>query len=337
MQIRQVIQRCCVIVCTLCICSCSIAQKDEISLPANQVGKTTTAHLYMSTAPKWYTNTISLDPDYLYGFGSGESLDKAVVSALASITNSLGTTVSTKTTFNTSLNNNRMSKSIDEQIETSSNKLIFSDYQIVHKNQSQDVFYVQVKLNKQDLISKLKRNIKIKSTMYSQSDNKSTMHDFREALKLYDDLNYIKNAITTLELIDNQFDKKTYADMYNYTKQNFDLLREDIEIYVDQSYKSFFYSSLIKYLKLQFKIAKDIDDATISVHLLNNSFDEFSDSLGKYTIKTSIGVVFEDLYTNITLNEGFVIEAVSSNGRQSAIEVAKADFFDQLNQSMSVV
>ena len=248
MPIRQVLQRCCIIICTVCMYSCSTPQKNQVIVPTSQTTIAKTILSYKSMAPAWYTGTINLDSDYLYGFGSGKSLDKAIINSLAYIANSLGTTVSTKTTLSTSLNNSIMSKSIDEEVKTSSSKIIFSDYQIVHKEQSQDVFYVQIKLNKQDLINKLKRNIKIKSTMYCTNINKSTLRNFRESLKTYGDLNYIKNAITTLELIDNNFDKKVYIDMYNNTKQSFDLSRENIRVYIDESYKNFFYSPLIKYL-----------------------------------------------------------------------------------------
>ncbi len=285
--------------------------------------------------PCWYTNTIDFDTNYLYGFGSGSSLSKATSNALAYITNSLGTTVSTKTIFSTSIYNDMVSKSINEHIKTSSSHIILSDYQIVEKDQSNGVFFVLLKINKQQLIDKLKTNIKTKSKNNNLQTNQTTMYNFRKSLKIFNDLDYIRNAITTLELIDPSFDKKEYLRMYNSTQQEFDTSSENIKIYINDNHKSFFYPPLRKFLQQRFTIVNNSDNATATIQILNNSFYENIIKPDEYHIQTDITVSFEDIYTSTTLNDDFEINASSNNGRQDAINKAKIEFSEQLNKTMS--
>jgi hypothetical protein len=162
------------------------------------------------------------------------------------------------------------------------------------------------------------------------------MYNFRKSLKLYNDLDYIKNAITTLELIDKKFDKKLYLTMYNNTQQTFDSKSENIKIYMDTSHKSFFYEPLQKFLQQRFTIVKNQNHATTKLQIFNNSFDESIIKPDQYNIKTSITVNIEDIYTNTTLNKEYNIKSTSAYGRQAAIDKAKLDFLEQLNQTTNI-
>jgi hypothetical protein len=157
------------------------------------------------------------------------------------------------------------------------------------------------------------------------------MYNFRKSLKLYSDLDYIKDAITTLELIDKNFDKKLYLSMYNHTQQSFDTTSENIKIYIDTNHKSFFYAPLQKFLQQRFTIVKKQDHATVKLQIFNNYFDETVIKPHQYNIKTSITVSFEDIYANTTINKKFNIESTSAHGRQAAIDKAKNIFSAQLN------
>ena len=324
--------------CVLLLSSCSSISADEEKSTKIKVNKTNINNNIVQ-APNWYTNNnYKTSDDYLYGFGSSDSLDMATKNALANIIQNLETTVSTNTQIKKSYSNGQSITDISEQTNTSTENIVISKYKVIQKSESNGDYYILLEVNKQELSNHLQNQIKNRAVQINTIDlASSSIRNLQLSENISHNLIYMKNAISTLLLLDKHINIESYINIYNESRDKFNSIKNELHIYIDESKADFFYSPLKKYLQQNYKLEKNIDNANIKINITNKDFNEHGDYRGDYEINTIIELQAKDMYSDNLINKSYDIKSSSDKGRHQAITNAQQEFYNQLNNPKAFI
>ena len=309
------------------------SKNETINSPTKNISKQ--SHT-VAIPPSWYTNsTPEYDKNTILGYGEGLSTDNAIDNALGNITQQLETTVSAYSQIQTNLSSeNGFSKDMSEKVTSYSKNIVISDYKLLNKEQLQNRYYVLIEIDKPQSIKHLKKSINDKNIeLQSIKQSSSSLNNFKTAEYMSNELLYLKNAITTLYLLDDTINLQPYLAIYHSYAKKLNLFKENIKIYVDSTDDGYLLKTFRKYLRLKYKLTADKYDSNIQVAVHNSDFDESGSPRGDYKISTKVTIQAQDTYTKIISKAEYDIRAESSKGRQATIDKACEMFNAQLIKS----
>lgn len=98
--------------------------------------------------PKWVEEPPSDNTEFIYGIGSGESLEKAQQASLSNISSKLATVISSNITANTSVSQGKVSSQFSENITAKSLDTKLSNFETVKTEAQGGVIYVLTRMSR---------------------------------------------------------------------------------------------------------------------------------------------------------------------------------------------
>lgn len=216
--------------------------------------------------PEWIDNPKGDDTDFIYGIGEGETLAKAVQSALNSISGKLATVVSSNISSETTLNQGKASVYFNEQVKTKTFDTKLTNYEVVKSQFQDEHYYAMLKMSRNAFVNDTVARLKI---IDDRINNQVAVASKISKLQHYLALNEAKAAIEEatslvflLQAASPDFNSVKYLTVYHQ------------------------YGALMNELlfKLKFKVEADaqiIEVADIIIRVMGN--EKLSASLSKNT------------------------------------------------------
>lgn len=111
--------------------------------------------------PEWIANPKGDDTDFMYGIGEGETLAKAVQSAINSISGKLATVVSSNISSETTLNQGKSSVYFNEQVKTKTFDTKLTNYEVVRSQFQDEHYYAMLKMSRSAFVNDTLARLKI--------------------------------------------------------------------------------------------------------------------------------------------------------------------------------
>ena len=295
---------------TLFFLGCSSSKKVEVQTP---------------TYPSWYLNPLFEDSIYLYGIGEGNNLDKALKSALISISSRLSLTISSSSSIkNKSYIDYReyVTKESVQDIFSKTEDLTFNNYLIEsNKKMGFNSFIVYVKVKKSDLVNSLLSELKNLENITKEKEKvllkKDSLSKYFTYKTIFNEYNSKIKKVQILKNLKKEFDDKKYYDKLKYLYS---------KIIKNKSESTFFLSNKTNNQTPLNKLKESLNNENFLVLEKNKAQYkiEISSNInrknprGFYIVNNNISF---EIYLNNSLikTKNYMIKGVSSNSYEDAI------------------
>ncbi|MBD3841188.1 MAG: LPP20 family lipoprotein [Campylobacterales bacterium] len=287
------------------------------------------------TLPNWYVQSPSNSELYLYGEGSGSTLEQAQQNALNNMASRLQVTVQSSIQSNTTSQTSfqlgsNYSKTISQDLKIDVAKIKFSQYTIENSIQIGNNFYVLAKVNRTEFYQ-LKHN-----ELLSQDHFINGKIKILENLGLMEKINLLQSLLAKLEdakrlsvlihILNNQFNHIPYVSKYDELINMIEIIQANATMSVESNNeKGYFKDVLIDMLnQSHFNIASKSD-----IKLQLNPKIKYSLYNGWHIAKVSLtlNIISEN---KVISSKVFSVTGRSSTSQESALESASLQFRKQL-------
>ncbi len=170
------------------------------------------------TIPQWVANPVADDAEYMYGVGEGESLAKAVQSALNTISGKLATVVSSNISAETTLNQGKVSGYFSQQVESKTLETKLSGYEVVQSDSRDGHFYALVKMSRRifvnDTLARLKSVDDRLNNRVASASQVSKLQHYLALHEIKPDLSEATALVMLLQAASPQFESEKYLSAY---------------------------------------------------------------------------------------------------------------------------
>ena len=290
--------------------------------------------------PNWFSSDQPNTDQFLYGFGAAKTLKQATQNALADMVQRLQVTVSTTTRFTNITNNDKISQSLTQQITTITAQITIPKYKVINQAELNQIFYIEVQINKSQTIDDLKEiissNINQAQQLLTAANNKSSLYRFVIAQQVTKNIQLTNSSLRTLIILAPDSNINNQIEILNQIDNELLNLKRGLQIYVDKQNSGFLYNSIEKFLQVNnYNITNKKDLANINITLkLRDYNNKFND--GKYCIETKVELQALDNSANQLSPKEYIIKVCSKQGRLAAIDKAVKIFYSQLNDAESI-
>lgn len=168
--------------------------------------------------PRWVENPTEDDAEYIYGIGSGNSLDRAKQSALSNISEKLATVVSSSISASTSVQQGHVSSNFSQDIQAKTFDTKLTSYEIVKSVSQEDVFYVMVKMSRSAFVKDTQARLKIiddrLKNKVAQAGKVSKLQQYFALLEIKPDIADASALVYLLSAASPSFDSESYLSAY---------------------------------------------------------------------------------------------------------------------------
>lgn len=169
--------------------------------------------------PSWALNPPSDDRTNIYAVGEGSSLQTARDNALAMIAGKISTNIRAETHLDVKLVNGKESSVVRNDIQTSTEALKLSDYEILKSAQASGTRFVLLALDRENLINTLKANLEtLDQTILGRLTAPGGEQPLRRLYTINmmrDDLTEGLQLLSLIEGLDASFNSQVYSERYN--------------------------------------------------------------------------------------------------------------------------
>lgn len=279
--------------------------------------------------PSWYIKPSANNSLYLYGVAEGENLDKAIKSALISISSKLSLSIKSNSTLekkSTFKYREYISKEYIENINSSTQELIFQDYKVKNIYNDYKNVFVEVEIKKSNLIETLKTQIEqlisnyyIKKSSLKNKDPYSKYLSYKKANK---NLTKYINKVQILKTLDSSYKEGTFYKILKESKIKQEEFKNKTSFYIENEGSYPLISSKIKsFLTKERFVFKKNGNYKIKI----DSFLQTKDARGIFIAENSITIGF--IYKNSTIKSyTSITKGISSNSIKDSVDKSFQNF-----------
>jgi hypothetical protein len=286
--------------------------------------------------PGWYVNSPANTSIYLYGEGTGSSLQGAKQNALnnmaARLVVSVGSSIKTVTNTSRSAQGSTYSKDVSKAVKVDVQKIKFTNAKIEKSVETNGNFYVLAKVNRQELFDNKKGEFDILNNSidlkYNQLSGLAKLEKIAALQEMYPKLIDAKKKCIVLNALNNGFDHIVYMKKYDQYIDMIEQLKQTSTLSVETNLKEKYFADVFIDMlnQNQYKISSNSD---IVIKLTNKV--KYSNYKGWNVAKvsTTVSVVSDG---KIISNKVYATVGRSSTSKESALEGASLQFKQRITQ-----
>lgn len=289
-----------------------------------------------STIPTWYLNSPNNTPLYLYGEGSGYTLEEAKINALNTMASKLIVSISSSLSTQTNTYTNSISSSYDKSVSKKLNqdveKIEFTNATVEKAEQIINQFYVLMRVNREQLFLLKKKDFINQDKRIEKLFSNAQLKDpFEKIFALNEIIELSKDAskkVKILNAIDNDFNAQKYINKYTQYQDIQNELKHNTPLQLSSNLENDYFKNIVKEL-LSLERYKISQNSQVKLELFTTI--QNSQTMGWNIVKANTNITLKN---NTKILSSYTINSIgrSSTSKESAISNAALDLKNQIKK-----